>query len=84
MNKDKPAIQTQELSRHFGDLVAVDKLTLSVPRGVIFGFLGPNGAGKSTTINMLTSLLPPTAGTATVAGFDVSAEPLEVKAVGET
>jgi len=76
---DHPAIQTENLSRCFGDLTAVDRLNLSVPRGVIFGFLGPNGAGKSTTINMLISLLPPTAGTARVGGFDVRLAPLEVK-----
>ncbi|MBN1579536.1 MAG: ABC transporter ATP-binding protein [Anaerolineae bacterium] len=79
MDDDKPAIQTTELTRRFGELTAVDRLSLTVPRGIIFGFLGPNGAGKSTTINMLTSLLPPTTGTARVAGFDVRAEPLEVK-----
>ena len=73
------AIQTENLTRRFGDLTAVDRLNLTVPRGVIFGFLGPNGAGKSTTINMLIGLLPPTAGTATVGGFDVQAQPLEVK-----
>ena len=74
-----PAIQTDNLTRCFDDLTAVDRLNLSVPRGVIFGFLGPNGAGKSTTINMLISLLPPTAGTAQVAGFDIKEQPLEVK-----
>ena len=79
MNTRAPAIQTEDLTRRFGDLTAVDRLNLTVPRGVIFGFLGPNGAGKSTTINILTSLLPPTAGTATVGGFDIQAEPLEVK-----
>ncbi len=73
------AIRTENLTRRYGDLVAVDQLVLTVPRGVIFGFLGPNGAGKSTTINMLTGLLPPTAGTASVAGFDVIAETLEIK-----
>jgi ABC-2 type transport system ATP-binding protein len=79
MNEGAPAIQTDNLTRRFGDLVAVDSLSVSVARGVIFGFLGPNGAGKSTTINMLTSLLPPTAGTATVNGFDIRDDPLEVK-----
>ncbi len=73
------AIRTESLTRRFGELVAVDRLDLVVPRGVIFGFLGPNGAGKSTTINMLVSLLPPTAGTATVAGFDIQTDPMEVK-----
>jgi ABC-2 type transport system ATP-binding protein len=79
VNDYTPAIQTENLTRRFGDLAAVDCLNLTVPRGVIFGFLGPNGAGKSTTINMLTSLLPPTAGTARVGGFDIQKEPLEVK-----
>ena len=79
MNEKSTAIQTHTLTRRYGDLTAVDRLDLAVPRGVIFGFLGPNGAGKSTTINMLTGLLPPTAGTATVAGFDIKEEPLEVK-----
>lgn len=79
MPEQIPAIQTQDLTRCFGDLVAVDHLNLMVPQGVIFGFLGPNGAGKSTTINMLTSLLPPTSGTAQVGGFDIRREPLEVK-----
>lgn len=72
-------IRTENLTRRYGELVALDRLSLSVPRGVIFGFLGPNGAGKSTTINVLTGLLPATAGTAYVSGFEVSAEPLEVK-----
>lgn len=79
MDKISHVIQTENLTKRFGDLTAVDRLDLSVERGIIFGFLGPNGAGKSTTINMLTSLLPPTAGTACVNGFDVQQEPLEVK-----
>jgi ABC-2 type transport system ATP-binding protein len=79
LSENSSAIQTHNLTRRYGDLTAVDRLDLAVPKGVIFGFLGPNGAGKSTTINMLTSLLPPTAGTATVAGFDIIKEPLEVK-----
>ena len=79
MNEQKPAIQTKDLTRRFDRLTAVDKLNLSVDRGVIFGFLGPNGAGKSTTINMLVSLLPPTGGTASVAGFDIQKQALQVK-----
>ena len=79
MNDGVLAIQTENLTRRFGDLIAVDRLDLNVTRGIIFGFLGPNGAGKTTTINMLTSLLPPTAGTARVSGFDIQREPLEVK-----
>lgn len=76
---DPWAIQTTALTRRFDKLIAVDRLDLTVPRGVIFGFLGPNGAGKSTTINMLTGLLPPTGGAAQVGGFDVREQPLEVK-----
>ncbi len=76
---NQPAVQTKDLTRRFGKLTAVNALNLNVPRGIIFGFLGPNGAGKSTTINMLASLLPPTAGTALVGGFDIRSEPLEVK-----
>jgi ABC-2 type transport system ATP-binding protein len=79
MNASAPAIETENLTRRFGELTAVDRLNLIVPRGVIFGFIGPNGAGKSTTINMLISLLPPTSGSARVAGFDIRKEPLEVK-----
>jgi ABC-2 type transport system ATP-binding protein len=79
MNDDVLAIQTENLTRRFDDLIAVDRLNLHVTRGIIFGFLGPNGAGKTTTINMLISLLPPTAGTARVSGFDIQREPLEVK-----
>src|SRR6266496_4781677 len=58
---------------------AVDGIDLRVDSGEIYGFLGPNGAGKSTTVHMLTTLLPPTAGTATVAGFDVAREGPEVR-----
>jgi ABC-2 type transport system ATP-binding protein len=68
------AVQVTELSRHFGDFVAVDRVSFSVAEGEIFGFLGPNGAGKTTTIKMLTGLLAPTAGQAVVAGHDVETE----------
>ncbi|QIA28291.1 ATP-binding cassette domain-containing protein [Thermaerobacter sp. PB12/4term] len=64
-------METRGLTRAFGEFVAVDRVDLTIPAGSIFGLLGPNGAGKSTTIKMLTTLLPPTAGTARVAGFDV-------------
>ncbi|MCD6358425.1 MAG: ATP-binding cassette domain-containing protein [Dehalococcoidia bacterium] len=64
-------IETRELVRKFGDLTAVDKVTFQVKQGEIFGLLGPNGAGKTTTIKMLCTLLRPTSGTATVAGYDV-------------
>ena len=73
------AIETFDITRRFGDIIAVDHVNLRVPHGEIFGLLGPNGAGKSTTIKMLTTLLPPTSGTATIAGFDIVASPREVR-----
>lgn len=74
-----PAIQTEELTRTYGDLVAVDRLTLSVAEGEVFGFLGHNGAGKTTTISVLTTLLLPTSGRVQVLGFDVVKQNLEVR-----
>lgn len=73
-------LETTALTRRFGDLLAVDSLNLSVAEGAVFGLLGPNGAGKTTVIKMLTTLLPPTAGTATIAGFDVRRQPANVRA----
>jgi ABC-2 type transport system ATP-binding protein len=73
------AITVHDLTRRFGDFVAVDHLTFDVPKGQVFGFLGANGAGKSTTIRMLCGLLKPTSGTATVDGIDVSKDPEGVK-----
>jgi ABC-2 type transport system ATP-binding protein len=72
-------IETQELRRDFGAKTALHPLTLRVAPGEILGFLGPNGAGKSTTVKMLAAMLKPTGGRATVAGFDVERDPLEVK-----
>ena len=68
------AVEVSELSRHFGDFVAVDRVSFTVEKGEIFGFLGPNGAGKTTTIKMLTGLLSPTSGSARVAGHDVETQ----------
>jgi ABC-2 type transport system ATP-binding protein len=65
------AIQTEKLTRAFGDLLAVDSLTMQVPAGIIFGFLGPNGSGKTTTIRLLLGLLSPTRGNAQVLGYDI-------------
>ena len=73
------SVVIEGLVKRFGDFVAVDQLNLTVQRGEVFGFLGPNGAGKSTTIRMLCGLLKPTAGRATVAGFDVGRNPEDVR-----
>jgi ABC-2 type transport system ATP-binding protein len=77
---DQHGIQAEALAREFkGGIRAVDGIDLSVAPGEIYGFLGPNGAGKSTTVHMLVTLLPPTAGTARVAGFDVVRQGAEVR-----
>ena len=73
------AIETDSLSRRFGELEAVRDVTLQVEAGQFYGFLGPNGAGKSTTIKMLTGLLEPSAGTIRILGLDLAADPLGVK-----
>jgi ABC-2 type transport system ATP-binding protein len=73
------AVRTTALVKDFGGKVAVDGLTLRVPRGTFFGFLGPNGAGQSTTIKMLTGLLAPTSGSIEILGIDFAARPVEVK-----
>jgi ABC-2 type transport system ATP-binding protein len=73
------AIEMNGLTRRFGDFVAVDNVSLKIPKGRLYGFLGLNGAGKTTTIRMLTTLLPPSAGTAKVWGHDVVKEPLAVR-----
>ncbi|MEE8393035.1 MAG: ABC transporter ATP-binding protein [Rhodospirillales bacterium] len=72
-------IALKGLTKKFGNLVAVDGISLSVNSGEVLGFLGPNGAGKSTTMKMVTGFLPPTSGTAEVCGFDVGEEPMQIK-----
>jgi len=72
-------IELTHLTKRFGDLVAVDDLTLTVPRGELFALLGPNAAGKTTTIRLITGLIRPTAGQVGVAGFDVQCQPLEAR-----
>jgi ABC-2 type transport system ATP-binding protein len=72
-------ISVQGLTKRFGTQTAVDALSFEISAGQIVGFLGPNGAGKSTTLKMLTGMLVPTSGTATVCGFDLQREPIEVK-----
>ena len=73
------AVTLCDLERRFGDFVAVNRISLDVRRGEIFGFLGPNGAGKSTTIRMLCGLLEPSGGSGTVAGFDIRTEREQIK-----
>ena len=74
-----PAIEATQLTRRFGDFVAVDAITLSVARGEVFGFLGANGAGKTTAIRMLIGLLAPSDGDATVAGANIRTDPAGVR-----
>lgn len=73
------AVRCENLSRSFGNLKAVDSLTLEVPHGIVFGFLGPNGSGKTTTIRMLLGLLEPTSGAATVLGFDIHHQSADIR-----
>lgn len=76
---DHASVEARDLTRKFGDFIAVDSVSFAVRPGEIFGFLGPNGAGKTTTIRMLTSLLPPTSGGATVAGHEVATQGEQVR-----
>jgi len=79
MNQAAPAIDAHELTRRFGGFTAVDRISFEIRPGEVFGFLGANGAGKTTAIRMLTGLLAPTGGRATVAGHDVLREAERVK-----
>jgi ABC-2 type transport system ATP-binding protein len=72
-------IQTENLTKNFGTTLAVDRLTLSIPEGEVFGFLGPNGAGKTTTVRMLTSLIAPTSGSALVNGLQVGKDDNDIR-----
>ncbi len=74
-------VETKDLTKTYGDITAVDRLNLCIEEGDIFGFLGPNGAGKTTTILMLLGLTEPTSGTAYVAGYNSTREPLNVKRI---
>lgn len=76
---DTPALQIDGLSKRFGEKVAVEDLTLEVPRGSFYGFVGPNGAGKTTTLSMVTGLLRPDRGIARVTGIDVWQDPIAAK-----
>ena len=72
-------IRTEELTKRYGKQTAVDRLSLEVTEGEVFGFLGPNGAGKTTTMLMLLGLTEPTSGTVRVCGYDPARDPLKVK-----
>ena len=71
MSEPKPVIRTEDLTKRYREVTAVDCMSMSVCRGEVFGLLGPNGAGKTTTISMLLGLVRPTSGGATVLGYDV-------------
>jgi ABC-2 type transport system ATP-binding protein len=72
-------VSLDQLTKRFGQQTAVDAISFEIPAGQIVGFLGPNGAGKSTTLKMLTGMIEPTSGSASVCGFDLRREPIEVK-----
>ena len=74
-----PAIEASGRTRHYGGRIAVADVDFRIGRGEVFGFLGPNGAGKSTTVRMPTGYIPPTSGTATVAGCDIVREPVSAR-----
>jgi len=79
--KTRAAIAIEGLTKDFGDVRAIDGLTLTIPEGEVFGLLGPNGSGKTTTVNCLTGLLKPTAGRMSVGGFDVQTQGDEARSV---
>ena len=72
-------VETHDLTRRFGPVLAVDRVSLSIAAGEVFALIGPNGAGKSTLMKMFTTMLPPTSGQAIIAGFDVAREPQKVR-----
>ena len=76
---DTVAVQTSDLSKQFGSFTAVDRVSITVHKGEVFGFLGANGAGKTTTIRMLCGLLQPSGGQAVINGFDIYRSPMEIK-----
>ncbi len=79
MNESRHALETNQLTKTFGDFTAVNNLSLSIPKGEIFGLLGPNGAGKTTTIRMLCGIMKPSSGSAQVLGFDCAKESEQIK-----
>src|SRR5438128_8911736 len=79
MSGGQPVIETKNLTKKYGELLALDRLTLTVERGQILGFVGPNGAGKTTTIKILVGLARPTSGSARIAGVDCVADSRRIK-----
>ena len=77
----KNAIEIKGLTKIFGELKAVDNVTLSIKEGELFGFLGPNGSGKTTTVKMLTGQIKPTKGNATILGKDILRSPIEIREI---
>src|SRR5512142_832717 len=77
----EPIIRTDNLARTFGTTKALDGVSIRIEEGMIYGLLGPNGAGKTTLVRILATLIPPTSGTATVAGFDVVRHSREVRRI---
>src|SRR5947208_1538550 len=75
-----PAVSAHDLTKVYGDLTAVDRLTLDVREGEVFAFLGPNGSGKTTTIRMLCGIITPTSGQGSVLGFDIASQSEAIKA----
>jgi ABC-2 type transport system ATP-binding protein len=75
------AVAVHNLTKHYGDIIAVDHISFEVNHGEIFGFLGPNGAGKTTTIRILTCIIKPDEGTATIMGYNIEKEPLQAKQI---
>src|SRR4030042_1048750 len=78
MNKDM-IIQVSDLTKRYGEILAVDHISFEVEKGEVFGFLGPNGAGKTTTIRMLTGLSKPADGKASILGFDINSQIVQIK-----
>ena len=72
-------INTENLTKKFDQITAVENLSLNIPEGEVFGFLGPNGAGKTTTVRMLTSLIGPTGGSASVNGFQIGEQDIDIR-----
>src|SRR5438445_5638776 len=79
MSPGRPVVEIKELTKKYGDFVALEQLSLCVERGQILGFVGPNGAGKTTTIKILVGLARPTSGSARIAGVDCQAEARRIK-----